>query len=121
MFVALLLHHKVYPRDAGLQSRQDREWSGGSECRLENSTSHVKCDGTTALPITKQAEHTDRLLEGRLHFARSWCTLTLSSALNPGLLDYWAREEKIVGGHIWWYVQIFMIGRLEVSADWSTI
>ena len=29
---------------------------------------------------------TDRLLEGRLHFARSWCTLTLSSALNPGLL-----------------------------------
>ena len=50
-----------------------------------------------------------------------WCTLTLNSALNPGLLDYWAREEKIVGGHILWYVQIFMIGRLEVSADWSTI
>ena len=66
---------------------QDKTGSGMvALCRLENSTSHVKCDGTTALPITKQAEHTDRLLEGRLHFARSWCTLTLSSALNPGLL-----------------------------------
>ena len=30
MFVVLLPHHKVYPRDAGLELRQDREWSGGS-------------------------------------------------------------------------------------------
>ena len=64
-------------------------------------------------------------LNTQTDYLRGGCT-----SLDPGallllvlhlILDYWAREEKIVGGHILWYVQIFMIGRLEVSADWSTI
>ena len=99
-----------------VKTRQGVEWWLFVDLRIVHRMSSVTEQLRYQLP-NKLNTQTDYL--------RGGCT-----SLDPGallllvlhlILDYWAREEKIVGGHIWWYVQIFMIGRLEVSADWSTI
>ena len=46
-------------------------------------------------------------LNTQTDYLRGGCTSLDHSALLllvlHLILDYWAREEKIVGGHIWWY------------------